>query len=95
MNTAILSAILANPPKSNEKETKWSPESPLKLPERKLPERNTCTEKAVAHISPESVYLMSDSELNDLLYRRGVDTSRRTRITAGGSVFYIDNAGVV
>lgn len=46
--------------------------------------------RPVARVSPESVELMSDTEFMDLLTRLGVNLHRKTRVTAGGAVYYAD-----
>ena len=46
--------------------------------------------RPVAYVSPDSVDLMSDHEFIGLLLRLGVDVRRKTRVTAGGAVYYAD-----
>lgn len=41
-------------------------------------------------ISREASYLFNDIELLGLLRRRGVDTTRQTRIKEGGRVVYLE-----
>ena len=46
--------------------------------------------RPVARVSEESVDLMSDEEFMGLLRSLGVDLRRKTRVTAGGAVYYAD-----